>query len=188
MREPGPLGEELQQVELLRGELDGRVVDADLPSAGVDRDPPGLHDLRAGGAVRATQHRLHAGDQLRGGEGLRQVVVGAELEAEDPVDLAVAGGEEDDRHLGGLADLLADLEAVDIGEADVEHDEAGPVAAERVEPGAARRRLQDPVPLPFQVQADEVGDVVLVVDDDDRPLLHLDHSGPHAPRERRPSP
>ena len=95
--------------------------------------PPGLHHLGRRRAVGAAQHGLHPRDELGRGERLGEVVVGAELEAEDAVDLAVAGGEEDHRHLRRGADALAHLEAVEVGEADVEHDEPGPVLVERVE-------------------------------------------------------
>src|SRR5207244_1701157 len=63
-RQSRALCEEPQQIEFLGGELDGFVVDADLAPAAVDRDPTGLHDLRGGGAVGATQHGLHARDEL----------------------------------------------------------------------------------------------------------------------------
>ena len=108
----------------------GVVADAHLAAAEVDRDPADLHELGGGrGAVGAAEHRLHAGDELGRRERLGDVVVGAELEAEHPVDLGVAGGEEDHRDRRGLAQAAAHLEAVDVGEADVEHDEPGPVGA-----------------------------------------------------------
>src|SRR5215831_19697070 len=41
---------------------------------------------------RATQHRLHASDDLARAEGLADVVVGAQLQAEQPIDLLDASG------------------------------------------------------------------------------------------------
>src|SRR5438477_34413 len=67
-------------------------------------------------------HRLHARDELTRAERLRHVIVGAELEAEDAVDLAVARGQHDDRDLAGRAQTAADLEAVHSGEHHVEDD------------------------------------------------------------------
>ena len=56
-------------------------------------------------------------------EGLRDVVVGAHLQAADLVHFGVTGAEHDHGHVGEFADLLADLEAVHIGQDDVEEDE-----------------------------------------------------------------
>ena len=77
-------------------------------------------------AVRAAQQRLDPAHQLAQAERLGQVVVGAELEADDLVDLVVARGQDEDRHLGaGRAQAAQDLEPVDARQADVEHDEVG---------------------------------------------------------------
>ena len=51
----------------------------------------------AGPPAARAQHRLDPGHQLAGGVGLGHVVVGAELEAEHPVDLVVAGRHQDHR-------------------------------------------------------------------------------------------
>ena len=153
----------------------GVVVDAHLAPTGVDRHRPGLHHLGRGGAVDPAQHRLHAGDELGGGERLREVVVAAELEPEHPVDLAVAGGEEDHGHLRRLPQPPAHLEAVDVGQADVEDDEAGAVVLIASSAAFAGGRLQHPEALARQVEVDEVGDVGLVVDDDDGAPFHGGH-------------
>src|SRR5204863_7300792 len=61
----------------------------------------------------------------------------------------------------------AHLEAVDAGQAHVEDDEAGPLpfgGRQPVLPGAG---LEHPEPLLAEVELDEVGDVDLVVDDQD---------------------
>ena len=46
------------------------------------------------------------------------------------------------------------------------------VVAHGFQPGFAGRGLQDPIPVAREVQVDEVGDVGLVVDDDDGPSFH----------------
>ena len=51
--EPGTLGEVPEQVELLRGELDGVAGDAHLAPDGVDCDFSALHDLGSGASVDA---------------------------------------------------------------------------------------------------------------------------------------
>ena len=107
-----------------------------------------------------------------GRERLGEVVVAAELEPEHAVDLAVARGEEDDGDLRRLPQALHHLEAVDVGEPDVEHDEAWPVGADRLEAALAGRRLQHPVALAREIELDEVGDVRFVVDDEDRSSFH----------------
>ena len=77
----------------------------------------------APGHARAPQRRLHAGAELAQRERLGDVVVGAELEAEDLVDLLGLGREHDDRHRRARAQAPAHLEPVDAGHHHVEHDE-----------------------------------------------------------------
>ena len=73
----------------------------------------------------AAQHGAHPGEQLLEGERLDQVVVGAELEAGEPVVQPVAGGEEDDRDVPRGPQALGQREAVQAGQHDVEHREVG---------------------------------------------------------------
>ena len=64
-------------------------------------------------------------------KGLRDVVVGAELQAEHLVGLLAAGGEDQHRHVGvDLAQAAQHLEAVHAGQHDVEQDQVG-LAARR---------------------------------------------------------
>ena len=78
-------------------------------------------------AVRAAQHGADAGDELVEAERLRDVVVAAEREAADLVLDGVAGGQEEHRRaVAACAEqALLDLEAVEVGEHHVEHDEVG---------------------------------------------------------------
>jgi len=73
---------------------------------------------------RAAEDRLHARDQLARVERLRQVVVGADLEAGDPVVNRVTRGEHQDWR-GDFArpQLATEIETISAGEHDVENDD-----------------------------------------------------------------
>ena len=172
---PGALGEEAQQVELLGGELDD-ACRRRAPRGGRRRSSPGPACTTSGGgrAVDPAQHRLDPRHELGRRERLREVVVGAELEPEDPVDLAVARGEEDDRApaTSGGCRLHTSRPSMS-GRPTSRTTRRGRWSANGLEPAVARGGLQDPEALSFQVHADEVGDVGLVVDDDDRAPFHM---------------
>src|SRR2546423_6694117 len=89
-----------EEVELLRGELHLLGPHLDLPAAGVDHEVAVPED----GALRflplgrgSAEDRLHARDELARIEGLRHVVVRADLEADDLVDVLVTRSEHQDR-------------------------------------------------------------------------------------------
>ena len=78
------------------------------------------------------------------------------------------------------AEALGDLEALHVGQHDVEHHEVRVEAAhrrERVAPGARRLDLEA---LEAQRHRDDVDDVRLVVDDEDAVLLGVGGRGVHA--------
>ena len=103
------------------------------PSGSISRSPA---TIRAPLAVRRgpAQRRAHARDELGQLERLRHVVVCAELEADDDVDRVARGREDHDRDAARLADLPADLVAVEPGQHEVEDDEVERLAAEPLEP------------------------------------------------------
>ena len=83
-----------------------------------------LDDIERGvRRTRPAQQRSHPGTELADRERLRDVVVGAELEADHLVELVVAGGQHDDRDGARRPQALADLEPVEPRQHDVEHDE-----------------------------------------------------------------
>src|SRR3546814_20316795 len=67
----------------------------------------------------AAQHGAHARDQLADPERLREIIVGAKLEADDPVGLGAFGRQEDDRNVAGPPDLPADCDPRGAGQPDV---------------------------------------------------------------------
>ena len=125
-----------------------------------------LVDPTVGG--RAAQHALHARDELARVERLRQVVVGADLEPDDLVDVLVARGEHDDRHVGALADAAADLDPVHVGQVEVEDDQRRHLGGDRVQRPGARADRPHAVAGVLQVERDERRDRLLVLDDEHR--------------------
>src|SRR5439155_6530389 len=140
-------------------EVDDEILVADDP-------PPGrIREV----AIGPSQEGADAAHQLAQAERLGQVVVGAELEADDPVDLLLASGQEEHRHLRAAGTQAAeDLEAVHAGQADVEDDEVrGPLEpfAEAVLAGARDGHL---VALLGEGIFDPTRHRVFVLDDQDR--------------------
>ena len=136
-------------------------------------------NTRRGGAVAvdragAPQHRTHAGDELFEAERLGDVVVAADRETLDLLLGRVARGEEHDRHVVPVGPQpLHDREAVAVGEHDVEHHEIGPERGRGLQCVGAGARDLDGESLVAQGGRDEVGDVRLVVDDEDSCISHL---------------
>ena len=91
---------------------------------------------RAGDPAPAAAHRPDAGHQLAEAERLHHVVVGAELEAEHPVELVGPGGQHDDRHVRRRAQCPADVVPVHVGQAEVEQHEVVPAGGEGRAAGA----------------------------------------------------
>jgi hypothetical protein len=116
---------------------------------------------------RAPQKRLYAASELADRERLRDVVVGAELEAEHLVELVVASGQHDDRHLALGAQALANLEPVELRQHDVQDDEVDALRRELLQRFHAVPRLQDPITLALQGVGEKLLDGVLVVDEED---------------------
>ena len=117
--------------------------------------------------TRASQKRGNAQRQLFEREGLGHVVVAATDEAGDSVVFCVTRGEKDDRHeITVRAQSAADLEAVNVGQHHVEHDEIGRRPGrgfKRAETGTGRGHLVAHV---AQGSREELGDRRFVVHDE----------------------
>jgi len=124
-----------------------------------------LVDLAGGG--RSAQQGADATAELPDREGLRDVVVGAELEAEHLVQLVVASGQHDDRHFALGPQTLADFEPVELREHDVEHDEVDPLRRKALQRLLAVPRLQHAVALALQGVGEQLLNGFLVVDEED---------------------
>ena len=182
-----PLGEVPDQVELACRELDRRAVDRGRPRATVEHHVAGVEDVVLGLGLRAAQHRMDARDELARRERLRHVVVRAQLEARDAVDLLVARGEHHDRQPRAGADRAAHVEAVGVGQLQIEDREPDVVPLELGEPLGAARRPDDAKAVALEVRADDRGDVLLVLDHEDRPAArHVRHRPPRGRARRAP--
>jgi D-alanyl-D-alanine carboxypeptidase/D-alanyl-D-alanine-endopeptidase (penicillin-binding protein 4) len=135
----------------------------------------------------ATEERPEAGEQFVEIEGLDEVVVGAGVEAGDPVRNGVAGGQHQDRQrrlvlvrFGG-PDAARQLEPVDPRNHHVEHEEVRTPITHRRKGGRAVLGHLDGVPFEDQAAADESRDARFVFDNQD---ARLAAGGPVPPIER----
>jgi hypothetical protein len=97
------LGEGAEEVELHRGDRNLGAVGLEQLAA-VEIEPAFAHlhlaahrrRLGASPLARAAEHRLDPGEELAGVVGLGDIIVGADLESDDLVDVVAVGGEHDD--------------------------------------------------------------------------------------------
>jgi hypothetical protein len=128
---------------------------------------------RGGVAAAAAEDGLDAQQQLAHAEWLGDVVVGAELEADDAVDLVAARADHDHGDAAGALahpQVAADLGAGHVGQHPVEEDEVRRTAlAEEAHRGrAVLARPERGVTLALEAVAQGLDQVLLVIDEEDR--------------------
>lgn len=138
--------EELEELKLAWCQVEHLVVASELEGSRTDfagTDTEGGVGGRAwsGNAIGgASKQRLDAGQEFPDPEWLGHVVVGAGVEPDDLVHFLAFGGEHQD---GGadasLAEEAADFVPVDLGEHDIQEDEAGSLALDRLEGAIAAK-------------------------------------------------
>ena len=121
-------------------------------------------------ALVARDMRFHAGDELAGRKRLRDVVVGAEAEAADLVDVLAARRDDEDGHFALRADVTADGEAVAPRQHDVEQHEGVAALRELCEAGLAVCLDGDGEIRRFEEVALHLGNLDVVFDDQN--LVH----------------
>ncbi len=125
--------------------------------------------------LRATQQRAHPRHELVRAERLRDVIVRADLEPDDPLRLVGAGRQHDDRNGGGprlAAHDPADLKTVHLRQHQVEHQQVGRTIRERLERLPPGGQEFGGKPRLLQITLDELRDVPIVLDDED-PCAHV---------------
>ncbi len=121
-------------------------------------------------AVRPPQDGVDAGDELFDREGLGDIIVGAELQSDDFIGLVPLGRQHDDRERGQRLrppDLAANLEAVDLGEHEVEQEESGPLPGQIAEQVVRLLESLEAVPGLLETDLQELEDVGFVVEGGD---------------------
>ncbi len=114
-------------------------------------------------------------------ERLRHVVVPAQGQPSHLVLGGVSGGREQDRDLHALGgEAAGHLEAVEVGKHHVENEQVGAEALQGRTDGPPVVGNLDLEPLVAKSHGDEVGDVVLVVDDEDASSIRV-----HGHKRRR---
>ena len=103
--------------------------------------------------------------QLLALERLHQIVIGAGIEPLDAVVGLRAGREDQDRHVARGTDAPADLDSVELGKPEVEHDQVGDELFRELQRLDAVARRADLVALLAQGPAKDVGDRRVVLDD-----------------------
>ena len=122
----------------------------------------------AGVLVVPGEGGVHGVEELVGGERLGEVAVGADPDPAEAVVRVVQGGDHDDGDQVGLAvalELLADLEAVAVGQHQVEQDEVGPDVADVVHDGGPQVALDRLEVARADQAGEDIVHVALVVDD-----------------------
>jgi len=129
----------------------------------------------------AAQQRLQPRGDLLQGERLDDVVVGAGLQAADAVVDLVARAQDADRRLVAAgAQSREDLEAVEVGHGEVEQDDRGRDAGDRLQGGAPTGRGDHREALELQARGDGAADGGVVVDQQNdratrRVVIHASH-------------
>ncbi len=124
--------------------------------------------VERGAAARrpAAQQGAQAGEQLLALERLDEVVVGARVQALDARVDGVARGEHEDRHVVGRAQPAGDLDAVELGQPEVEDHEVGVVGGRLAQRRLAVAGDAHLVAVQAQRALERLGDLVVVLDDE----------------------
>ncbi len=163
-------GQRAQQLELDVRQLHRRAAHLHRPAGEVEDDAVGADHVpavRLAAQRCPAEERPDAAPELTNGEGLRDVVVRPQLEADHLVQLVVSGREHDDRHGALGAQPPAHLEPVELREHEVEDDEVDPLRSEPLERLLAVPRLHDAEAVPLERIGEELLHGVLVVDKED---------------------
>ena len=129
----GALGEDGEELEFGGSEVDGLAFPRGDVAGDIDMEIAEA-ELVAGffAGLAAAEDFLDAQEEFARAERFGEVIISAEFEAEDAVDLGRLGGEHEDGRLGGgglEAEGFANLEAVHFREHDIEDDEVGGLGA-----------------------------------------------------------
>jgi len=164
------LGEGEEKVKFLRAQVDGPGREAHFPSGGIDQQVTNVD--RFGRicifSFAAPQDRFDARNEFTRVERLGQVIIRAEFEAENLVNIFVAGGEhENSGRILRSAQSAADLKTIQFREHDVQHDQRGMLTRNRVERGLSIVDGLNTKTFAFKIEARQLDDGWFVIDEED---------------------
>ena len=162
-------GEEDQQIELLRSELDSSTFHAHFSRSWVDPEIIDLDDRTRTKArpVGTFENSPDPRSQLPGREGFDHIIIGTQLQPEHTIGLLTSGGEHDHRNVGSTSKFGEQRVSVDLGEHHVEHDQVGKLFLEGSKSSSTVRSLDDVQPVAAQVGGHHFPDHWLVVNHQD---------------------
>ncbi len=165
----GMAGQISQQVELGGGQADLAAAERNNVARQVDDQVAGSDHAERLILTRSlvAQGHADAGQQLFGAKGLDQVVIGAQVEGFDLDVLFAAHRQDDDRDLGPGTQLPADLQAVHIGQAQVEDDHRGLLGGSQGQAFFPVLGSRDLVVVCAEDGTQSAQDLWLVIDDED---------------------
>ena len=115
----------------------------------------------------APEHGPHARDQLARIKRFAEIVVGADLKADDAVDVLFERGEEDDRHVGALCpQVAAKIEPGAVWQHDIENNEIDMTGRQLLVQLMAARGKQYAEALAFDIAGEQLADLRIVVGDE----------------------
>src|ERR1700704_4833529 len=169
----GPRHQCMQEVEFGRGQVkqftaggknapQGRLQPETLETVFLGR----MDDLVR--AILTSEHRSNASCEFARIEWLGEIIVGADLKADDPVDVLFQGGEKNDRNVRVLGTHVpAYFQARSVRQHDIEHDQFDVVRVQRGLEGALVGRERHPKPLLGEISAEKLTNLEVVIDDQD---------------------
>ena len=154
-----------QQLQLFGGRIHDLALYAQLIAAHIQAQiVKFIHALflfLGGGA--AAQNRLDAGNHLFGVKGLYHIVVGPQLKAQHTVIHFALGGEHDNGHLTGFADLFAHGAAIHFGHHQIQQNQVRMLGFKGVESFLAVSGQNGGKALFYQIQAQKLGNVAVII-------------------------
>ena len=163
---PGILDEDTQKRVLRGGEFDFGPSELHLPRGEIHAKGSGRKNRLARFRERAPLRGPHPGQQLRGVERLRHIVVRASVESRDLFLRVIANRENQHRDVGPFAQTAQHLDALHVGQAEVEQNHIGPAVDDFGKPGLSRFCFVNLEIRSFEGETKEPANLFLVVDDE----------------------
>jgi hypothetical protein len=163
-------GEVIEQAEFRGGGGNGLPANGQDHGGGVDGDISDFERTGWQGALKAAQHGLDAGYKFARTERLDDVVISADLEAEDAVGFAALGGEKNHRHrceAGSLTHSAAKFKTVFARDHNIKHEKRRTLAFGFSDYSRAVGIDAHSEAIVLQMVANEAGNIGIVFDDED---------------------